>query len=198
MTAIFKWWKILPLCWLVFCQLDISYSYLRGGTSVEEVSPEDLAISRQACGGIFLISDWWGRAQPIVGGATPGLVVPSFIIKQVEQAIGEQASKQHSSVASASAPASKFLLCWSFCSDFLRWWTVIWKYELKKPFPPQVALVWCCITARVTNPKTLHKQCPSTLLYLSIMLSHLPMLEILLFINSFLYMKIYIQADFSL
>ena len=48
----------------------------------------DLAVS------IFLISDQWGRAlgraQSIVGGATPGLVVLGSIRKQAEQA-----SKQH-------------------------------------------------------------------------------------------------------
>ena len=51
---------------------------------------------------------------PIVGGATPGLVVLGFIRKQAEQA-----SKQDPSMASASAPASKFLPCVSSCPGFL-------------------------------------------------------------------------------
>jgi hypothetical protein len=33
---------------------------------------------------------------------------------------GKQASKQHSSMASASAPVSRFLPCWSSCLDFLQ------------------------------------------------------------------------------
>jgi hypothetical protein len=41
-----------------------------------------------------------------VGGAISGLVVLGSIREQVEQAIGKQASKEHPSMASASAPAS--------------------------------------------------------------------------------------------
>ena len=44
-----------------------------------------------------------------VGSATPGQVVLRCIRKQVEKVISEQASKQHPSTASASAPASRFL-----------------------------------------------------------------------------------------
>lgn len=43
-----------------------------------------------------------------MNGAIPGLVVLRSIRKQAEQAIGEQASKQHPSMASASASASRF------------------------------------------------------------------------------------------
>ena len=50
------------------------------------------------------MSDLWERAQLTVGGATLGLVVLGSIRKQAEKA-----SKQQSSVVSASAPASKFL-----------------------------------------------------------------------------------------
>ena len=46
--------------------------------------------------------------KPIMGGAIPGQVVLVSIKKQAEQARG---SKQHPSVASVSAPASKFLPC---------------------------------------------------------------------------------------
>ena len=49
-----------------------------------------------------------------MGGANPGLVVLSSTGKQAEQA-----SKQHPSMASASAPASKFLPHVSSCPDFL-------------------------------------------------------------------------------
>jgi hypothetical protein len=50
-----------------------------------------------------------GRAQLIVGGAIPGLVVLGSIRKQAEQTMRGQASKQDPSMASASAPASRFL-----------------------------------------------------------------------------------------
>jgi hypothetical protein len=40
----------------------------------------------------------------------PGLVVLSSIKKQAEQTHGKQASKYNSSMASGSAPASRFLL----------------------------------------------------------------------------------------
>ena len=36
---------------------------------------------------IFLISDLWGKAQPMVGGTIPGLVVLGSIRKQAEQAM---------------------------------------------------------------------------------------------------------------
>ena len=52
---------------------------------------------------------------------------------------GEQASKQHPSMASASAPASRSQPCLSSCPDFLQWWTMIWNYsKLNKLFPPQL------------------------------------------------------------
>jgi hypothetical protein len=44
--------------------------------------------------------------RPLVGGAISGLVVLGSIRKQAEQASGKQASKEHPSMASASAPAS--------------------------------------------------------------------------------------------
>jgi hypothetical protein len=46
----------------------------------------------------------WER--PLVGGTISGLVVLGSITEQAEQASGKQASKEHSSMASASAPAS--------------------------------------------------------------------------------------------
>jgi hypothetical protein len=45
--------------------------------------------------------------RPLVGGAIPGLVVLGSIREQAEQARGGgQASKEHTPMASASAPAS--------------------------------------------------------------------------------------------
>ena len=51
---------------------------------------------------------------------------------------GKQDSKQHASIASASAPASRFLLCLNSCLDLLWWWTMVWK---PKPFPRNLLLV---------------------------------------------------------
>jgi hypothetical protein len=63
---------------------------------------------------IFLVIDVRG-AQPIVGGVIPKLVVLGGIRKKAEQATREQANRQHSSMASASATASRFLPCLSSC-----------------------------------------------------------------------------------
>jgi hypothetical protein len=54
---------------------------------------------------IFLISDWWWRAQTIVGGATPDAGSPGFCGKAGWVSHVKQDSKQHLSMASASAPA---------------------------------------------------------------------------------------------
>lgn len=50
----------------------------------------------------------------------------------------KQASKQHASMASVST-ASRFLPCWSSYPNFLLWWTMMWKFKLNRPFPPEVA-----------------------------------------------------------
>jgi hypothetical protein len=54
-----------------------------------------------------------------VAGAILGLLVLDSITKQTEQAKENQASAQHSSIASVSSPATKFLPCVSSCPDFL-------------------------------------------------------------------------------
>ena len=51
----------------------------------------------------------------MVGGAVPGLVALGSIRKP-----SEQARKQHSSMASVSAPASRNLLLLSSCPDVLQ------------------------------------------------------------------------------
>jgi hypothetical protein len=55
-------------------------------------------------------------------GAMPGLAVLGSIGKQAEQTME---NKQHSSMASASAPASWLLPCVSSCPDFLQGWTTV-------------------------------------------------------------------------
>jgi hypothetical protein len=71
----------------------------------------------------------------------------------------EKASKQHSSVASASAPALRFLPCVSSCPDFLQWWwTAMWKCKPNKPIPPQLALwSWSFLAATETPTKTVYE-----------------------------------------
>lgn len=46
-----------------------------------------------------------GGSQFILGSASPGLVVMGALRKEVEQALREQASKQHSFMISVSDPA---------------------------------------------------------------------------------------------
>jgi hypothetical protein len=67
---------------------------------------------------------------------------PEFYKKAGWANHGEKAHKQHLSMASALAPASRFLPCLNSCTDFLGWWR--WKC---KPFPPQLLWSWCFVTA---------------------------------------------------
>ena len=64
---------------------------------------------------------------------------PWFYWKASWASQGKQSSKQHPSMTSASAPASKFLPCVSSYTDFLWWWTTMWKCKLNKPFLSQLA-----------------------------------------------------------
>jgi hypothetical protein len=73
-----------------------------------------------------------------MGGAILEQVVLGAIKKAGSAIYGKQASKQHSSMASASAPDSRFLPRLSFCPDFLQRWSVIWKCEVNKLFPPKL------------------------------------------------------------
>ena len=64
-----------------------------------------------------MIDGGWGavgKAQLIVGGAIPGLVILGSIRKQAEQAMG-------SKPVSSTFPGknSRFLLCLSSCPDFI-------------------------------------------------------------------------------
>jgi hypothetical protein len=65
------------------------------------------------------MTDGGGPSSFMVVEVIPGLVVPGSI-RKAEQAMGEQANKQHPSMASASAPASRFLPCLSSCHDFVQ------------------------------------------------------------------------------
>lgn len=76
-----------------------------------------------------------GKGAAHSGWSQPWAVL-SCIRKQAEQG-----SKQHSLSASASAPTSRFLPCLSSCPHCIWGWTVVWKCEWNKPFPPQAAFV---------------------------------------------------------
>jgi hypothetical protein len=58
----------------------------------------------------------------MVNGAIPGLVVLGSIRKQAEEAMRHKpaSSTPSPSMASAAAPASRFLPCLSSCPDFLQ------------------------------------------------------------------------------
>jgi hypothetical protein len=71
---------------------------------------------------------------------------PGFYKKANWASQRKQARRQHPSMASASAPAFKFLPYVSSCPDFLWWWKAMWKCKLNKPFPLQLASwSWCFV-----------------------------------------------------
>ena len=90
--------------------------------------------------GIFSISDLWERVQPIVGGATPGLLILNSIRKQAKQALRSKSVKQQPSMASVSAPAFRCLPCLSSCltsfSDEQQCGSISWI----NPFLPSLLL----------------------------------------------------------
>ena len=66
----------MDLEWLLFRQLDTSYSHLGGGRLNLEDASRRLGAKQTSLRGISLISDPQGKkAQPIVGGAAPVLVL---------------------------------------------------------------------------------------------------------------------------
>lgn len=86
------------LCWLTFVNL-IQTGHLERN-NIEELPPlgrpVDIAV------GHFLINEWYAKAQPTVGGS-------ELYLKASWASNGEQASKQYSSMISASDPTSRFL-----------------------------------------------------------------------------------------
>jgi hypothetical protein len=62
-----------------------------------------------------------------------------------------KAIKQHPSMASALAPASRFLPCLCSHSDFLQWWTMMWKQKPIKTLSSSSCFQsWCLNTATIT------------------------------------------------
>jgi hypothetical protein len=110
------WGHSWLLWWLVLCQFDTSWNHLNKGN----LNWENISI-KPSCRDFSQLGIDWGGPSPLWVGPFPGLVVLGSIRKQAEQA-----SKQHSSMVSASAPASRFLPCLSSCPDILQLWSMMW------------------------------------------------------------------------
>lgn len=85
-----------------FYQVDIKYSLL--GTETTSIR---LACGMSWLSGTFLMNDWCGRAQPFCGRYLPWAGGP-VLCKKTSWARCGEASKPHSSVVCASAPASEW------------------------------------------------------------------------------------------
>jgi hypothetical protein len=84
---------VAPLYWLVLCQLDTGWSY-----HIERSLSWGNASMRSSCGAFSQLVSKGER--PLMGGTISGLVVLGSIREQTEQA-----SEEHSSMASASSSA---------------------------------------------------------------------------------------------
>lgn len=111
------------MCWLAFVDLTQTRVSWGEGTSVWELFSLFWPVGK--CGGIFFISDWHKKLNPLLVvsllGRDPGLY------KKTDWAIlGEQARKEYSfMVLFQSLPP------WSFFA-FHQWCIVTWKLKPKK------------------------------------------------------------------
>ena len=71
------------VCWLILCVNLTQARVIRE----EEAQLRECLHDIQAKG-VFSTTDQWETAQPTVGGAIPGLVVPGSVRTQAEQAMG--------------------------------------------------------------------------------------------------------------
>ena len=136
----FRWW---PLYWLVLC-VNTIWSYPR-----ERILPWWNDSMRSSC---KALSQLVIRGQDLVhcGRCHPWAGSPGFYKKASWAIQGKQFSKQHPSMASALAPASKFLPCVSSSPDFgdeQQYGSVSWI----NPFLPNL-LLGHDILCRNTNP----------------------------------------------
>ena len=113
---------------------------------------------------LFLISDWWGRTQPIVGGAIPGswVLSESRLSKPWRESLPQW--PLHQLMSPTSYPAWVPFLT-SF-DDEVWCESVSWT----NPFLPKFLWSWCSITAIVTLAKT----CCSNSLILPVELTPTP------------------------
>lgn len=91
------------------------------------------------------MNDWLGRDHPIVGGATPGIVILCSIENQAEEARGSKPVSSILFMPSASAPAFRIMKYLSSYSDFFQRWKMLWEYKLNNPFLPNFVMVMCFI-----------------------------------------------------
>lgn len=129
------------------------------------------------CFFFFLIDDWSEGVQLTMGDVVHGLLVLTAGWPSKE----EQASKQHTFMASISFPVSRFLHCLSECPDLPGWWII--SYTMKQiPFSPSFLWPWHFLTAvenltKVILTKT-HEQKLSVHLPVSYSLVHRPKEEL--------------------
>lgn len=112
---------------------------------VTELS-QGTALITLICGPVWLISAWYGRALPTVGGTVPRLVGLSCT-RKLERC--GHASKLESEPASGVPRAS----VWVSCLNSL-WWIVTWKCKSNKPFPPH-HLFWPMVFITATHPRSM-------------------------------------------
>lgn len=120
------------MCWLVLCQPDTARIVWKELGAVVEKMPSWAPDVRH------LLNSWlMRRAQPLVYGVIPGLVVLGSVRQQTE---GDR--RQLPSLTSASsAPASRFL------PSLLWWWTLTWNFEWRNlgihlVYAPMCIHVW--------------------------------------------------------
>jgi hypothetical protein len=89
---------LVQVYWLVLCQFKTGWSYDR-----ERSFSWGSASTRSSCKAFSQLVIKWGG--PLVGGTVSGLVVLVLSESKLSKP-GKQASKEHPSMASASAPAS--------------------------------------------------------------------------------------------
>ena len=126
------------------------------GASTEKKIPQAQAVGTP----VLHFLNWWLRKEAYCGRCHPWAGGPGFYKKASWASHGEQANKQHPSVAYVSTVASVFLTCLSSCPDFLEWWAKIWKCRLNKLFLPNLLWSWWFIIAIVILTRTLkHNLC---------------------------------------
>lgn len=112
--------------------------------SIEKMLTSDLAVGKPV---EHFLSDWWGRAQPIVGGAIFGLVILGSLRKQAERAMWSKpvSSALHDFCISSYSQVPAL-------SGFLQGWTTLWKWKPNRALAFNLLLVMFHCTNG--NPKT--------------------------------------------
>jgi len=125
------------LCWLICVS-----TWHKLELSQRTEPPWEKASLRSSCKAFsqLVIKGGGGRGSHWVVpslGCSLGFYKRASWARQGKQARG---SKPVSNTLHGLCISSCFLTCLSFSPDFPWWWTAMWKCELNKPFPPQLAL----------------------------------------------------------